>query len=82
MLKADGYDEAIIGWSESCGRPDIVVYDRQKCIGILMRDGMTHEDAEEYFCFNTLGAWVGEETPMFLTLCDAEGVDDHADECV
>jgi len=33
----------------------------------LARDSeMTHEEATEYFEFNTLGAWVGENTPLFL----------------
>ena len=28
---------------------------------------MTYEEAVEYFEFNVIGAWVGEQTPMFLT---------------
>jgi hypothetical protein len=31
-----------------------------------MRDEMDHEVAEEYFQFNVEGAWVGEQTPIFL----------------
>jgi hypothetical protein len=31
-----------------------------------MRDGMTWEEAEEYFEFNQMGAWVGDSTPCFL----------------
>lgn len=27
---------------------------------------MTHEEALEYFNFNVVGGWVGEETPLFL----------------
>ena len=27
---------------------------------------MIFEEAREFFEFNTLGAWVGEETPMFV----------------
>ena len=65
---ADGFDEAFIGMVERCGLPaPVVLYDKGKCIQILIdRDGMTYEDAEEFFDFNVTGAWVGEYTPMFL----------------
>jgi len=45
----------------------VVVYDRAKCLEILMADGeMDHEGAEEFFEFNVAGSYVGERTPMFL----------------
>jgi hypothetical protein len=66
-LKADGFDEAIIGMAERCSMEALLVYDIEKCIEILMeRDGMNEEEAREYFSFNVLGAWVGEGTPLFL----------------
>tara|TARA_R110000823_G_scaffold189138_1_gene321028 strand:- start:144 stop:383 length:240 start_codon:yes stop_codon:yes gene_type:complete len=67
MLKADGFNDAIIGVGSRCGKDDILVYDNDKIISILMKkDGMTFEEALEYFHFNILGSWVGEGTPMFL----------------
>jgi len=46
----------------------VVVYDRERCIEILMaRDGMSEDEAEEFFCFNTEGAWVGDYTPVWLS---------------
>ena len=65
-LLADGFDAAIVGIGERCGQPPIVVYDAEKCIDILIEGGMSREDAEEYFGFNTLGAWMGEGTPLFM----------------
>jgi hypothetical protein len=63
----DGYEDAIIGVAERCGQPTLVVYDIDKCIQILIdRDGMTYEEAEEFFGFNSLGCWAGEMTPLFL----------------
>ena len=45
------------------------MYDTDKCLAILReRDGMTEEEAEEYFYFNVVGAWVGDYTPCFVTL--------------
>lgn len=61
--------EAIIGVVERFGQPPLVLLDREKCIEILVkRDDMTEEEAEEFFEFNTIGAWIGEGTPCFATL--------------
>ena len=29
-------------------------------------EDMTHEDAIEYFEFNVIGTWVGDNTPVFI----------------
>ena len=65
-LLADGFEDAILGIVKRVSQPEIVIYDREKCIEILMRDGSDREEAEEYFEFNTAGAWVGNGTPGFL----------------
>ncbi len=66
-LFADGFDEAVLGFVTRWNQPSVVVYDTDMIIKILMeRDGMTYEDAVEYFEFNTAGAYVGESTPLFL----------------
>jgi hypothetical protein len=68
-LLADGFEEAFLGVSEVFGRPPLATYDRDKCIDILVeRDGMTYEEAVEYFDYNVTGAWVGDGTPIYLTL--------------
>ena len=66
ILVMDGFDAAFIGIGAQQYKLPIAVYDRQKCIEILMDDGMSWEEAEEYFAFNTEGAWVGELTPLIL----------------
>jgi len=69
VLLADGFEEAFLGVSEVFGRPPLATYDKEKCIEILVqRDEMTHEEAVEYFDFNVTGAWVGDSTPIYLTL--------------
>ena len=65
VLLADGFEDAFVGIGRQFGRP-IAIYDRGKCIQILMRDEMDYEVAEEYFQFNVEGAWVGDQTPIFL----------------
>lgn len=47
MLKCDGFDEAILGVASRIGQPDVLAYDTQKVIDILMRD-MPEEEAWEY----------------------------------
>ena len=70
MLKADGFDEAIIGqacvWRDM-GMHNVLVYDAEKMRSILMkRDGMDAEEAREYIEFNVEGAYVGVETPVYV----------------
>jgi hypothetical protein len=61
FLKADGFDEAIIGFDINSMR---LIYSVKKCITILCRD-MCEEDAEDYFSFNVSGSYVGEKTPIW-----------------
>ena len=67
ILLADGFDDALIGYIERAGLPAMDCYDKIKCIEILSKD-MDREEAEEYFYFNTLGSYVGEHTPCFVTI--------------
>ena len=64
ILIADGFEEAFLGVAVQFTKP-IAIFDRQKCIEILMQD-MSEEDAYEYFEFNVVGAYVGENTPAFI----------------
>jgi len=66
---ADGFEDALIGIVEWFGHPPVALYNREKCIAILMeRDGMDWEEAEEFFGFNVIGSYVGESTPAFATI--------------
>ena len=70
MDPCESFDEAIIGVGEGCGNSPKVVYDYDKVIEINMQDGMTYDDAVEFFEYNQLGAYVGEYTPIFVTRYD------------
>ena len=61
FLKADGFDEAIIGLDEKSMR---LIYSVSKCIEILMLD-MSNEEAVEHFEFNISGSYMGEKTPIW-----------------
>jgi hypothetical protein len=65
-LKVDGFDDAIMGYAGRCGMNDVLLYSTNKIIQILMeRDGMTDEEAIEFFEFNIKGAYMGEGTPLY-----------------
>jgi len=71
LLTANGFDEAILGIVYRKGMEPITLYDRGKCIRILMtRDGMDREGAEEFFSFNVDDSWVGEATPAYAILAN------------
>lgn len=63
FLIADGFDEAIIGVDEQNIR---IVYDVFKIITILIQDGMSTDEAFEFYHYNIAGAYVGEKTPIFV----------------
>ncbi len=64
FLIADGFDEAIVGVNALTLQ---IIYDTSKIIETLINEGMTEEDAMEHFYFNIIGAYVGEQTPIFIT---------------
>jgi hypothetical protein len=67
-LCADGFDDALIGHVTIFNKT-LALYDSEKCIKVLMkRDGMTREEAEEFFSYNVTGSYMGEGTPAFATL--------------
>lgn len=83
ILLADGYEDAFLGICVRFGGLRVAAYDYDKCIESLQKSGIhDYEEAVEYFSFNTLGAWVGDRTPVFvhkMTLeeCHEEHSIDH-----
>jgi hypothetical protein len=65
FLKADGFDNAIIGVDEGSMR---LIYSESKCIEVLQTEhGMNLIDAIEHFDFNIKGAYLGEKTPIWCS---------------
>lgn len=66
-LLMDGFDEALIGFSQRINEPLLAVYSYSKMIETLVRrDGMTDDEAMEYVDYNCVGSWVGERTPVIV----------------
>jgi hypothetical protein len=62
------FDHAILGLIAGFGQELAVLYDERAVIAAMVGDGMTEEDAEEFFAYNTIGAYLGDATPRFLTV--------------
>lgn len=43
-----------------------MLYDEGKVLAAHVKHGMTPDEAQEWFDFNTVGAYVGPATPRFL----------------
>lgn len=69
-LLADGLEPAYIGYVVNQHHAVVAVYDYDKCVAhLVQRDGMTDEEADEFLQFNTLGAYVGPNGPLFIQRC-------------
>ncbi len=62
FLKADGFDDAVIGVDLNSMR---LIYSMTRCIEILVEEGMSLEDALDHFSYNVSSAYVGEKTPIW-----------------
>ena len=66
-IKLDGLDDAILGIVEEFGNGPRILYSKNKILNILSeRDGMTWSEAEEFYDYNILGLYAGEQNPVFL----------------
>lgn len=64
LLQADGLEDACIGIDAREGK---LVYSVTKVLDILQeRDGMSYDDALEFFEYNIACAYVGDKTPIFV----------------
>ena len=78
LLFADSFDDAIIGIATGfdSGR---VVYDANQMVAILVQEErFSEEEAWEFLEFNTFGAHVGEQTPLYVNRnCCRSGNGEH-----
>jgi hypothetical protein len=62
IIKADGFDECILGIESDSLR---LIYSVSKVCSALEDQGMSEFEAKEYFSFNIESASVGEGTPIW-----------------
>ena len=77
----DGFDDCVIGLVTRCGQDSpCICYDTDLVISKLMLQGMTREEAEEFFEHNQIAAWFGDGTPFFVTRMTMEQIDGVLDD--
>ncbi len=65
ILKADGFDKAVIGIELDTMR---LIYSKLKCVEVIMLTAdLSYDEAIEFLDFNVFGSYVGELTPIW---CD------------
>lgn len=69
-LLADGFESCLLGYTCNHHHPVVAVYDLGQCVRKLMDDGLSEDEAVEYLSFNTLGAYVGFNGPLFVRTKD------------
>jgi hypothetical protein len=57
---------ALIGVGYIGHKDPVAVYSKAKIFEKLAADGLSEEDAEEYFSGKFVGIWAGENTPVIL----------------
>ena len=67
VLLADGFEHAFLGTTQRINEPVLAVYSYPLMVETLMlRDGMSFDEAVDYMDFNVTGSWVGEQTPIII----------------
>lgn len=67
LLLMDGFNDCILGVATRFGSEQFVIYDYDKVIASLESQGMTYEEAMDFYVQNQLGSYVGDHTPAFMT---------------
>jgi len=63
----NGLESAIIGIVQEFGNGNRVLYSKQRILDILQeRDLMTMGEAEEFYDYNILGLYAGEQNAVFM----------------
>lgn len=69
-LIPDGLNEAFVGHTVGIG-PCVAVYDYDFAVQVLKeKHKISDEDAEDFLTFNTVLAYVGPNTPLFVKFTD------------
>lgn len=82
-IKADGFDDCLIGLGFKFGNRGTLIYDQAKVIQKLIDNSegkITEDEAFEYYEFNILGAYVGENMPIFVESCTMDDIQQIIDQ--
>jgi hypothetical protein len=71
----DGFDEALVGIGRQGLSDPVAVYDRDVIASILVGQGMTQSEAEEFIQHNFEASYMGEGTPIIARFAVRTGRD-------
>lgn len=66
VVYPEEFEDCIVGVAERYGGPPVAVLDVEKMLAALQKEGMTKDEAIDYFENNILVAYVGESTPVYM----------------
>lgn len=72
LLLPEEFDKALIGYVERSGQETLALYDTELIIMVLIGQGMSEEEARDWFDYNVIGSYNGEGTPAFATILEVE----------
>ena len=61
----DGYDDCIVGITEEFGNGPRILYSKKKILEKLII-GIHEDEALEFYYYNIVGGYFGEQNPIFL----------------
>ena len=61
----DGFNDAIVGITEEFGGIKRLLYSKDKILKILQENLMTQSEAEEYYDYNIVGLYAGDQNPIY-----------------
>jgi len=65
-LLCDGLEAAFVGIARRKLSPPLAAYSIRKIMLLYIEQGMSYDEAREYFEFNVVDAWAGDGTPIFI----------------
>lgn len=66
FLIPDGFESCFEGVVHAFGPSVTAIFSIPKALAIFQKDGMSEDEAHEFFDFNIIGAWAGDGTPCWL----------------
>lgn len=76
---ADTFDPCLVGWVERQSLR-VTCYDAAAIVARFMDEGLSEEEATEYFFYNIAPMWAGDRTPVLLFRPQPEPAPDAVDE--
>ena len=68
LLFLKGFDDCVLGVADRIGIGEVVAYDKELILMKLISEGLSYEEALEHFENTVIGGYVGEKTPIFVTI--------------